>query len=97
MRKQVFAAAQAAFYFFFPEIEAAKIARQQKERLNKLFVVDNTLRNRASGKTVTVREVDCAGAMLEHSTGQYQRTDWITATGKIRGHVADQWDIVSPA
>lgn len=94
MVQQLQGAFQAAIYFVFPEVQAAHTARRQRERMTQLFQVNKQLRHRATGLIVMVREIDCGGAMLEAPTGALQRVDWTSPSGKIRGHVADDWDLV---
>jgi len=69
-----------------------RIARR-KEKLEKLFQVDNRLVNRNNGAIFTVYEVSAGQAMLLDEDGNPLMASWYTNAGRLKAEMAETWDI----
>lgn len=67
---------------------------QRKEKLEKLFQLNNRLVHRRSGEQYTVCEVNTGQAMLLDPKGSPVITSWFTSAGRLKTELADVWDIV---
>lgn len=66
---------------------------ERKEKLEKLFQLNNNLVHRKTGTKFTVCEVSTGQAMLIDAEGSPMITSWFTAAGRLKTEMADSWDL----
>ncbi|WP_157639741.1 hypothetical protein [Burkholderia ubonensis] len=87
----------AAISSFFAKFTPGYKEQVCQQKLDKMFQVDNEVREKNTGHVYKVFDVTLGSALMVDAQDNVRMASWLSSLGRLRPEVADKWELVRSA